>query len=187
MSTSPTFTPLTPKAIETLIQAVTIQALNLPNTAASFYNVRCGWQTQGQPFKGLSEDVVFVRAVERDDPYNRVRDINYVADPNDYTLLNEQATYNRVWEIFYVVYGPNSQDVARQIRSAIFTQTGHDLLVAANLYAVPDLAATRRVPEEQGTGQFWERVDFEILFNEGVVETAPQGTVDSTEVIIVTD
>jgi hypothetical protein len=158
------------------MQSVTLLALGLP--AKAWNLVRVGWQQQGEPAWKISEDVCIIRCVEKDDEYNRIRDINTVEFNNSLTPLTQ---YTRVWDTFYTFYGPNSFDHARQVRSALYTQTGNDLLVAANLYCVMDISAPRRVVEFYAN-QWWERVDFEASFNEAVQETITDPTVESVAI-----
>jgi hypothetical protein len=180
MSSNPIPTPGTPQSIATVIQQVAIAALNAVNAVptASAQNVRIGWQTQGQPKGQVTEDILYVRAAERDDEYNRIRDINTVEFDNVETPLTQ---YTRVWDVFYTFEGPNSFDRARIVKSALYTQTGNDLLVQANMYLVTDVIAPRYVPYVLG-GQWWSRTDFEVQFNEAVQEGVLDQTVESVQV-----
>jgi hypothetical protein len=91
--------------------------------------------------------------------------------------------YTRVWSIAFAIYGPNSFDHARLIKSALFMDWTHDILAASNLYAVMDISDPRRVPE-LFSGQWWERVDFSCRFNEGITETTTTPSIASVEVIL---
>jgi hypothetical protein len=81
------------------------------------------------------------------------------------------TTYQRVWQTSWELYGPNSFDHGRMIKSALFTQVVHDTFAALNLnlYWVPDPPCPRRVPY-YSDAQWWEMVSFDSRFNEGVVE-----------------
>lgn len=71
----PTYpTPLTPNDVQILFQTQTLAALGLSST--SYDKVRVAWQTQGQPAWDVTQDVTILRAVEDDDQYNRVRDVD---------------------------------------------------------------------------------------------------------------
>lgn len=171
--------PLTPFAIQSVLQAATLAALGLSPTA--FNLVRVDWQTQGQPTGTVNDDITYLRALEVDNPYNRVRDVQTL--PNDSQTVLQLTTYTRVWEIAWTLYGPNSFDHARILRSAMFQQAIHDELALWQLYLVTDVQAPQRVPE-YFQGQWWERVDFSVLLNEAVSETLVIGSVESVEVII---
>lgn len=199
--------PVTPNLIQSLMQIVTMNILGLdPSAAASAQTVRVGWQAQGQPAQQITEDIIYIRCVEEDDEYNRIRDLE-IADvlPEPATLVQLTSIYTRVWRTFWTIYGPSSFDNARAIRSALLTQNVHDMFLGAyntygqipsgeggfgggtvNIYLVTDMAAPRRVPE-LFDGQWWERVDFDCQFNEQVNETTTVNAVESTEVILETN
>jgi hypothetical protein len=128
--------------------------------------------------------VVYIRAVEIDDPYNRVKDISYSQQTVDgTTTLTEIKNYTRVWEVFWTIYGPNSFNNGRLVRTRLFDQDIHDLFANSQLYFVTDPSSPRRVPEEKD-GQWWERVDFSARFNEFVTESREQNYVTSTEIVL---
>jgi hypothetical protein len=171
--------PLFPKQLDSIVQTVTLSMnLNLSNATPpltpNYYGVRCGWQSEGQPANKIDEDIVFVREVEVEDQYNKVRDVSYSLDA-------KTTNYTRIWEFFWSVYGPNSFDNARKIRSALFDQYIRSAFAQANLYCIPDPTAPRRFPEKRD-GQWWERVDFSCRFNEWVTETYAPEFIESVEI-----
>jgi len=196
--------PIVPKTIEPLMQFITQVALGVdPADPLAYKKVRVGWQTQGQPAMAINEDVVFIRCVEEDDEYNRIRDVETLddVDPTKVDLLTQ---YTRVWRTFWTFYGPTSFDHARIVKSSLYTQKIHDLLLVgtgygtpgwgqggyggsgAPIYLVTDVASPRRVPE-LFDGQWWERVDFDCQFNEDTREVDVVNAVASAEVIIETE
>jgi hypothetical protein len=181
MSSYPT--PLTPNQLNLVAQQATIAALGLTlqspaNPADPAYAaVRVGWQQVGQPAFKVTEDVVFLRCAEDDDQYNRVRDVSI--NSQEQQLMQ----YTRVWRVWWTLYGPNSFDNARIVRSALFSQAVHDIFSSAQLYFVTNPSAPQRVPEQKD-GQWWERVDFSARFNEFVTETPPVTYADSVVVTL---
>jgi hypothetical protein len=170
--------PLVPQQINMILQAVTLSMLGLAENAYS--SVRVAWQSTGQPAWKIDEDVCILRCVEEDSDYNRMRDREYTSG-NPSTSVD---LYTRVWRVFWVLYGPNSYDHARMIRSALYSDAVHQTLAGSQLYPVMDISAPLRVPE-LFEGQWWERVDFSALFNEFVTEEAVDvGTGTSIEVIV---
>lgn len=183
--------PLVPAQIETVFQAVTCNmGLNLSWTPPvngvfphgispnpNYYGVRIGWEQQGQPFQQISEDVVYLRCYEIDTQYNRVRDLSYQNSP----VFTEKWNYTRAWETCWTIYGPNSFDNSRLVRSSLFLQGIRDQFAAAQLYWVSDPAAPVRVPELMDS-QWWERVDFKARFYEFVTESNNPNYVESVEV-----
>jgi hypothetical protein len=183
--------PLVPSQIDLVLQQITLQmGLNLSNpnglpVTQNYYGCRCEWQQQGQPAHQISEDVVYVRAIEVDDRYNRERYLYYNqgVDASGNDLNNQVTNYTRVWEVMWEVWGPNSFDNARQIRSQLFKQAIHDLFANSQLYCVIDPAAPVRLPDYLAN-QWWERVDFTCRFNEFVTEVDTQATILSNEIIV---
>jgi len=180
--------PLVPKEVENAMQALTIQLLGLPvptaPTGGSLDKVRVGWQQQGQPAQAINDDVVYLRATEVDDPINRQIDVKNLQ--NDAVSVGQVTTYIRVWQVYWCAYGPNSFDAMRKIRSGLMSQRQHDLAAVLNLglYLVPDRVAPRRVPEPKDGGQWWERVDWEVRFNERVSELEIVDAIASSEIIV---
>jgi hypothetical protein len=175
--------PLVPKQIEPLFQALTMTVLGTDDPSA----VRIGWQTQGQPATSVDVDVVYVRCVEDDDDYNRIRDLKNVTTFDvDGTEINQQIVrYTRVWKCFWVAEGPNSFDNMRQVKSALLTdQATHDTLAQALLFLITDMPTAIRLPEVFPGNQWGERVDFEARFNEQVTEITYYQSVKSAEVIV---
>lgn len=101
-------------------------------------------------------------------------------------IVTKITNYTRVWEVYFTVYGPNSFDNARKIRSRLFDQDIHDQFAQSQLYWVTDPPAPRRVPEFKDE-QWWERVDFTARFNEFVTETYTAPVVQSAEIIVLNE
>jgi hypothetical protein len=177
---------LTPIHVQTLMQSVTIAMLGIvdaspPVPPTSFQQVRTSWPTQGQPFSKISEDVIYCRAVQVDDDYDKVLDES--ASVLDDETLQITDTRTRVWQLFWVAYGPNSFDRIRQIRKGLMQDATRDTFAAINMYLIPDLPAPVRAPE-LFEGQWWERTDFSARFNELVTEYDSAQPVSGVEVII---
>jgi hypothetical protein len=185
---------LTLKQIENLFWNVTTQMLGLdPALPANASKVRIAWPTDGAPSWKITDDVVFIRIADADDPINVLRD-------TDMTVLNadnaNQATaYTRVVSVYFVCYGPNSFDNAFMIRNNLYKQKYRDLLNVKSFYLIPQIGSPARRPELL-SGQWWERSDLSANFNELIQfnETVPYiksavipiATDDTTETIEVT-
>jgi hypothetical protein len=177
---------LTRQQLEAVFQSVTAQVLGLdPNQG-----VRCAWQTQGAPSWKITEDVAVVRAVEDDDPYNRQRTVTIMPlplagnpslpDPNN---VNRQTTYTRVIRCVWSIYGPHSFDNAAILKDWLFYESTRSIFAASNLYFKTDIVASRRVPEFF-QGQWWEREDFAVQFNEKIVRNITINTITSAAVVV---
>lgn len=155
-----------------------------PNTdTQAFYKVRTAFPQTGAPAFKITDDVVFVIPKPIDDDYNRVRDEAYQNISNE--LVQKQINYTRAWEVSLSVWGPNSLDNWRALRSGFLdTQEIHDFLATqGGLYIIPDIPEPMRAPENF-EGQWWERVEGVMRFYEAVSETVDYQSVASVEVIV---
>ncbi|HJX53167.1 MAG TPA: hypothetical protein VJ801_10415 [Polyangia bacterium] len=164
---------LTPDALLTIFQALVAQILGFDTTdptvrSAAYSAVRVSWQQEGQPAWAISEDVCILRANPEDTLFGRARDGFY--SPKDAVSLHSEMGYTQVWSLGFVFYGPNCEDRARLIVSAFALDWVHDVLVASNLYVVPDWHRPVYTPE-LFSGQWWKRSDVELQFNELVIES----------------
>ena len=155
----------------------------------AFYSVRCGWQQEGQPAWKISEDVCIIRAVLDNADFARVRDElffdNDEASPPT-TDLTKQMGFTQVWTLHLTLYGPNCEDHARLILSAMTLDWVHDILAASSIYRIPASPRPTYLPENF-QGQWWPRADVEIQFNEEVIETITVHSAASVDVTVVTD
>ena len=157
---------LTIGQLNELFQRLTMVMLGLDTSLeASAKAVRLSWPTGGAPAWKVSEDVCFLQIIETDDRYNRQRD---VSDENIDAASNKQTTsYTRVIGISWTFYGPSSFSNAMTVRDCMFYQNFRDVLAQNNIYLIPDIISPRRAPESF-QGQWWERVDMNINFNEKI-------------------
>jgi hypothetical protein len=182
-----------------ILQPVTLGMLGQEVSPSSSF-VRIGWPTEGQPFiNSPSTDVCYLRFVPKDEPYDKIRDrVNFVplgwgqgeypGQPYGGTesgspALTEGWAYTRVWEIFWVLYGPNAVDNTRAIRSGLFQDYFLNLLQQSQLYPMSSFTQPVRVPEL--IDAMWvDRSDFSCEMYEFVTETIIRQTVESVEVIL---
>lgn len=175
-----TSTALTLEAINTILVTLTQGMLGqTPDPESSL--VRVQWPTEGAPFQDINDDICYLRCVPVDSPYDRIRD--RVNVPNNDETLEEIWTYTRAWKIQWCMYGPNSLDNARAIRSALYQDYFTQLLADSQLFPVSDFPETMRVPELMNA-QWFERVDLEVEFYEFITETIDRQTILSSENII---
>ena len=168
-----------------IFQTLTIQALDrdvsLPSSA---YAVRVSWPTTGAPAWKITEDVTFIRIIEADDKYNRQRENKFIGlDTDNGTNLTR---YTRVMEVFWTLYGSTSFANAQAIRDRLFYQEYHDILAQSNLYLIPDIVSPVRMPE-LFQGQWWERVDMSMRFNELIQRGLTIPYIKSAEITIKND
>lgn len=167
-----------------------------PNPSAS--QVRIQWPTTGSPFQEVTDDVCYIACLLVDEPYDKIRDVSTLppqgwgqggwgstpwggtdGDPS----FTEQWSYTRVWEIKWCMYGPNSLDLSRALRSALYQEYFTTQLAKSNLFPVSDFPEAIRAPELINA-QWWERVDSKCLMYEFVTETIIKNAVASVEVVV---
>lgn len=168
-----------------LFQKMVIDMLGLTSSPVDYdaasYFVRVSWPTTGAPAWKITEDICFLRVTEEDDPINRQRED---VDSYDSTIsLVRSTSYTRVISLAIIFYGPNSWDHAKIVRDGIFKDLYRFPLVREKIYPLTEIVAPRRVPEPFQS-QWWERIDLELRFNEGVIDNADISIIDSAEVAL---
>lgn len=146
--------------------------------------VRQEWPSKGAPAWDKTDDVAFLKAVEIDDWYNKVRDQG--AEGLDGVSGQQITEYTRVWRTSWVLYGPNAYQRATLLKSALLLDFIHDKLQPFNVFIVPDIGNPRRF-RENTDGQWWNRADIDVDFYEQVNESIVTPTVASVEVIVLDD
>jgi hypothetical protein len=168
-----------------LFQVLLIDMLGLVSgspldyTAASYY-VRIQYPQSGAPAWEINEDIVFLFVTEEDDRINRQREEELTNEGDD---LNLEVTYTRVIALKLVFYGPSSFENAQIVRDQFFTSVYRRRLAQDEIYLIPDIVAPRRVPDPF-QGQWWERVDMVLRFNEKIAKNVTIGTIESADVAI---
>lgn len=167
---------LTFTALKTLFQNL---AVTMTGLAADM--VRLSWPTGGAPAWGITDNICFLKVMEIDNPYNRQRDVSFSEiDPNN---ANQAMSYTRVIAVNLIFYGPNSFDNAQAVRDQIFYPANHDTLALNNIYLVPDVESPRYAPE-LFAGQWWERTDMTLYFNEQVTRNTTVPFIQTAEIIL---
>lgn len=147
------------------------------------FKVRIGWAQFGEIGPSIDADTVGLTCIPVDTEYARMHDQVYT--PNgDPTLITTTDVFTRAWRVRWIFYGPNSLDHARAVKSAIIgLQFVSDLLATYNIYVNPDVWEVDSHPENF-EGQWWERADLQVNFNEQVTETFTVGAVESVEILM---
>ena len=176
---------LTQDAVNKVFQNLTITLLGLtaPTTTdkSSYGKVRVSYPPEGQPAWKVTDDVCFLSVFERDGEYNKPRHV--IMQGLDADNANQETTYTRILEASWVFYGPSSFDNARKVKDGLFYELYRDTLAGHNLYPVPSSPNPVRIPEVF-QGQWWERVDLRMLFNEQVVVNLTVPYLKSAEITV---
>lgn len=149
-----------------------------------YYYVRVSWPSGGAPAWAITEDIAFVRVIERDDPYNVQRHVKNKL--HTLSHCNLETTFTRVLEVNWIFYGPNSYDSISALRDHLYYQEQHDLLAQSNVYLIPRNITPRRFPE-LFQGQWWDRSDMTVTFNEKVVRNLAVPYIQTAEITIQRD
>lgn len=174
----------TPAQITTFIQGLTYGMIGVtPLPGYQDGIVRVSWQTEGQPGEDVGTDICYVACVPQDVQYSRVRDVTLTQSGD---TLTQNWSCTKGWRVRWVFYGPNSEDRARMVRSALWQDYFNQALNVGNLYPVQDAAEVTRVPETWNA-VWWERSDYEITMYEAVTETINPGIATSVEVTLDTN
>lgn len=174
---------LTLTQLEDLFVDLTVQALGI-DTKTNPKAVRVSWPTGGAPAWKVHEEVVFLRVYEVDNQYNRQREVKIT--PIDDNNVNQETTYTRVIGVSWIFYGSSSFDRAAELKDKIFYQDFHDLLALSNVFLVPDVPAPARAPELYN-GQWWQRTDLTMLFNEHVARNIAVPIIKSSQITVYAD
>jgi len=168
-------------AINTLFYRAVMSILGHDPDAA--YNgtskppVRQSWPTSGQPDWHIGDDVVFIRVTDVTGEDVALPTDEYFESDGKRDFLQTRAL-TRVLQLHLVAYGPNAYDQLVIIREALLY--GNSMLRKAGLFVIPGADTPQRAPELY-QGQWWERADFVIRFNDRMkfernilsVETVP--------------
>jgi len=145
----------------------------------AFAKVRIGWLRQGQPGPSIDKDTAFIRCTTEDSQYSRLRDNQFSGQTGTFTDV-----FTRTWTSHWTFYGPSSTGNCKLIQSGLIkSEFATKYLASSKLYINPSIEEPSRGPEKF-QGQWWERQDMRIDFNEEITETLTVGTVKSVEVKI---
>jgi len=139
------------------------------------------WGPTSVPDWQRNEDVCFIYALPMDDTYNRQRDRRNVdRGGRDLVAIDEHTD---VHNMLFVNYGPNAYGYARKIRDGLFLDDVRRLLRRNHFYLVPNIPAPRRAPELVN-GEWWNRVDVNVPFNQFVRLESVMTTIEKVDVRI---
>lgn len=179
---------LTLQELKDFFVAITCKILNIdPTTPQGKGKVRITWPADGQPSWKITDDIVFLRVTPIDDRVARTLNITYDTNEQDNEYLKKKIGYTRVHKIDFTLYGPNSYDNSDLIRfSLLDPHLFKQDFKSKNLFVIPDIPMPTRLPELYN-GQWWERTDFSVNFNEGVIREQQTPFIKSADIELVTN
>jgi len=184
-------TILKQKDIEDLFQSLTTRMLGLATKDINLKpinqdRVRVSWPTGGAPAWKITEDIVFLRVNNADAPITRQRETEYAYNNLDVHNAKRTTSYTRVRTVNFILYGPNSFDNADVIRNGLYLPEYREELAKKNLFMILDVPMPIRFPE-LFNGQWWERTDFTVSFNELVKRQGTVPWIKSTNIKLYTE
>ena len=170
---------MTMKELQSLIRQSYCALLGVPINSMM---VRTTYNTDGQLAFTINDDVVIMSLEEADDMYGNYR--QYVERPvGDINYRDHVGT--RVWDVRLTAYGPNSHTNLDLIRSGVLTHTSMRILSPKDVFVVPTIPRIQRSPE-QFNGQWYERSDMTIRYNELYVYEENVGRTDTVVIQSIT-
>lgn len=128
----------------------------------------------GAPDFTISDNVVFLNATPRDDDYSKQRDSVYKTEQGT-VMRNSMRT--RVWDIKAQAYGPRAYDVVTAMKDGVFLPEVQMLLAKKGFYLVPNMPVPIQA-NEIFAGQWWERWDITLTFNEEYLSKQDVGAIE---------
>ena len=124
--------------------------------------IRHTFPVAGAPDWKISDNIVFLNLSPRDDDY--ARQVNSVYKTIDGTVI-KRSMRTRVWDLNYKAYGAKAFDIVTTLKDGIFRQDIQAMLAKNGVFLVPLLPRCVQA-NEIFAGQWWERWDFTLTFNE---------------------
>lgn len=140
--------------------------------------IRLSFPREGAPDWRITDNVVFLNLSQRDDDYARQQDSIY--SPEDGTVIR-RGVRTRVWDLHVKAYGPRSFDIATAMQDGVFDLSTKRLLNPKYIFLVPYLARAVQA-NEIFAGQWWERWDTTLTFNERHIPKEDVGHIEKVPI-----
>lgn len=126
------------------------------------------WQRNGRPWWRITDNVCIITLTPVDNYLNK--DVFRVYTPPDDVMTEDGEVlgyYTQVWQLGYVIYGPDSLQWASSLYYALSTPQIRELFTKNYMDIGHKGTAPRRMPELMGQ-QWWERVNMDYYINQMV-------------------
>lgn len=124
--------------------------------------IRFKYPQNGSPDWKITDDIIFINLDEQNDDYAKQVDSTFKTEGG---TVKRYMARTRVWRVLFSVYGPNSYEIANNIKDGMFTQKIHDALSKHAVFLIPNLPLCVQV-NELFAGRWWDRWDLSLNFNE---------------------
>lgn len=159
------------KALQSLLRTAICDILQQPVNGST---VRVSYPTNGAPGFAITDTVLFLYLHEADDSYGNDRSPVYHTE-NGTVYRDHVGT--RVWDILLTCYGTDGHEWLDQVRAGVLWEKTRRTLESKNVCLVPTNPAIVRSPE-LFNGQWWERSDMTLRYNELYVDTENVGAIE---------
>lgn len=177
---------MTTVQIQDAFFVATLKALGLdPDDADNQARVRISYPLSdtGSTNWRRDEDVTFLRISPASDDYTLKYDADYIQ--YDGGAPREHVVYHRAWQIDWVCYGPHAFEDADAIRIGIMRDAIRAYLRQYQLAIMPAIGEPQYVPEQDESGEWWQRADLTARLYELGRRTYPAETIEQPPAITI--
>ncbi len=140
--------------------------------------IRKMYPKNGAPDWTIDDNIVFLNINPRDDDYARQRDSRYRFEQGT-VMMHTMRT--RVWDLEVAAYGPRSFEIITAMQDGVFLQTIKYYLAKSGIFLVPLMPPAVQA-NEIFAGQWWERWNTTLTFNERYDVSEDVGRIESVHV-----
>lgn len=141
--------------------------------------IRKMYPRNGAPDWTVDDNVVFLNLDQRDDDYAKQRDSVYKSEQG---TIMRYAMRTRVWDLTCNAYGPKAYDIVTALGDGVFLPEIKSFLAKSEVYLVP-LIQQPVQSNEIFAGQWWERWNLTLTFNEKYVSVEDVGRIESVSIL----
>lgn len=145
--------------------------------------IRKAFPKEGAPDWKITDNVVFLNLDQRDDEYARQQ--NSIYSTENGTVIR-RGVRTRVWDLNVKAYGPRAFDIITAMQDGVFNIDIKRLLNPQYVFLVPYLDRARQA-NELFAGQWWERWDTTLTFNERYIPQEDVGHIEEVPIIYNTE
>jgi hypothetical protein len=140
--------------------------------------IRKMYPRNGAPDWTADDDIVFLNIEQRDDDYSRQRDSVYKSEQG---TIMRYAMRTRVWDLTCNAYGPKAYDIVTALQDGVFLPEIKAYLAKNEVYLVPLMQQPVQA-NEIFAGQWWERWNLTLTFNEQYVSLEDVGRIETVRI-----
>jgi hypothetical protein len=140
--------------------------------------IRKMYPKDGAPDWTIDDNIVFFNLDIRDDDYGKQRDSIYKTEQG---TAVKKTMRTRVWDLTVNAYGPRAYEMTTAMQDGVFLQSVKRYLAQYGIYPVPYMQVQIQ-SSEIFAGQWWERWNITLTFNEKYDVSEDVGHIESVHV-----